>query len=89
MLAQENAVAMTSFKHLANIDTQLIQKELQMSEFYGKMKVDHSYYSEEYKSLLLYLRENDSEWTQSGLESKVALAKNGVDQCREFIQEDL
>ena len=86
LLGQENAMALKRIKHPAFNDIEGPTKEMQVSEFYGKMKEDHSYFSEEYKTFLSDLKDIDAQWSHAKtLESRVQLSKKGIDQWQSFV----
>jgi hypothetical protein len=86
VLGQENALALQKFKHPAFNDIIGPTKENQVSEFYGRMKPDHSYFSEEYKNLLLGQKDIDSKWSEStSMEQRVELCKQNMEQWKSFV----
>ncbi len=86
VLGQENAMALKKIKHPAFNDIVGPSKVDQVSEFYGRMKTDHSYFSEEYKSLLLNQKEIDVKWSESqNLEQRVELCKENIELWKTFV----
>ena len=86
IIGQENGLGLKNFKHPAFNDVEEFPKELQISEFYGKMKEDHSYLSDEYKHLLLSLKDDDAKFAANNkIEERVKLAKNEISSWKIFV----
>jgi len=87
VIGQESGKALKNLYHPAFNQVQPFSKELQISEFYGKMKPDHEYVSEQYKHLLINLNQVDEQYANSkALEKRVQLAKTAVSQWDNFVK---
>jgi hypothetical protein len=86
---QTNALAMKEIYNPLLNRTPQFPKELQICEFYGKMKDDHSYMSDQYKHLLLSLRDGDASYSQTNnLETRVQIAKDQISAWNDFAQKE-
>jgi hypothetical protein len=75
------------FYHPAFDRTTKFPKELQISEFYGKMDENHNYFNENYKNLLLSLKEIDQRYASNvQLESRIKLAKDAITHWKNFVE---
>jgi hypothetical protein len=87
IIGQQNGLGLQNIYHPAFDRTVLVPKEIQISEFYLNMKENHNYMSEEYKHLLLNLKEIDHIYSNSNnLEKRIELSKDGIDHLKNFIE---
>jgi hypothetical protein len=87
LIGQETGLGLKEVFHPGFDRTIKTPQEIQISEFYGKFKEDHQFMSENYKNLLLNLKQNDEKFSNSSeTEKRVKLAKEGIDQWKTFIE---
>ncbi len=87
IIGQENGMGLQNIYHPAFDRTEIISKNVQISEVYGTMNDHHPYMSEEYKNLLLSLKEIDNQYILSStLEKRVQLSKDTITHWKNFIE---
>ncbi len=87
MIGQETGLGLKEVFHPGFDRTIKTPQEIQVSEFYAKMKEDHEYMSDNYKNLLLNLKQVDEKYSNTqGLDMRLKLAKQGIDQWKSFIE---
>ena len=78
-VGQENSLSHRGIVHPAYDANKKFPKDLQIAEFYGNMKEDHPYMSDDYNKLLVGLREYDNKYSgSSNLEQRVKLCKDSI-----------
>ena len=88
IIGKENGLGLKNLHHPALNQTVPQLKEFQISEFYGNMKEDHDYMSENYKSHLIGLRDIDREYKEATqLDNRVKLSKNAISKWKDFVDE--
>jgi hypothetical protein len=89
VIGQETGLGFKNIKHPSIVEKQDYPKEFQISEFYGKMKDDHLYLNENYKKLLINLKDVDNQYIQTKtIEEKVKLARLGISNWKEFLEKE-
>ncbi len=64
-------------------------KRQQIAEFYGKIGDNHEFYNDNYKNLILSIRQNDFTYLNSeNSEERLVLCKNAINTWHNFVQED-
>lgn len=87
LIGQDNGLGLKNVYHPAYDRTELVPKEVQIAEFYGKMKDNHIYMNEEYKTLLLDLKDIDNKYCEAKtLENRVKLCNNAITAWKGFIE---
>jgi hypothetical protein len=88
IIGQETGLGLKEVFHPGYDRTIKKTQEIQISEFYGKMKDNHEYMSDNYKNLLLNLKQVDEKYSNTlELDKRVKLAKDGLDQWKTFIEQ--
>lgn len=86
VVGQEKGLGLKPFFHPNFIELNPPSKEIQSAEFYGNMNNDHPYLSEEYKHLLLNIKEIDAMWSnEKNLDKRVELCKNTMNFWKTYI----
>ena len=86
LIGRDNGAALSEVYHPAFDRTIEFPKEGQIAEFYSKMKHDHNYLNEEYKLLLLNIKEIDSEYSiNTSKANRIGLNKKAINQWQSFI----
>ena len=87
IIGQETGLGLKEVFHPGFDRTIKTPQEIQVSEFYGKMKDDHPYMSDNYKNLLTNLNQVDQKYSNTKeIDTRVKLAKEGIDQWKSFIE---
>jgi hypothetical protein len=88
LIGQETGLGLKEVFHPGFDRTIKTPVEIQIGEFYGKFKEDHVLLSENYKNLLVNLKQNDENYSNSTeIEKRVKLAKEGIDHWKTFIEQ--
>ena len=87
IIGQETGLGLKEFYHPGFDRTVKTPQQIQISEFYGKMNENQAYMSDNYKDLLVNLKNIDQNYSNSKeIETRVKLAKEGIDQWKSFIE---
>ncbi len=86
LIGQDNGLGLKEFFHPAFDRTVKTPKDQQISEFYGRLKDDHQYINEDYKSFLTSLRNLDKKYSETvEIETRVSLAKESINTWSNFV----
>jgi hypothetical protein len=86
---QGQAMALEEYFHPAFDRTVKFPKKLEIAEFYGKVDENHNFMNNEYKHLLLSLKESDKNYSHANnLETRVQLAKDQISLWQNFFQKE-
>lgn len=89
VVGQGSSMGLTEVYHPAYDRAVQVPMRIQLKEFYGKMNEDHEYFSNEYKHLLLNLKEIDHNYSHSqSNDTRAQLAKSQIDLWKNFIAQE-